>query len=203
VHITHFRFYLGANIWHRVRAAGAPHICFFENCCPVTWMMFSSSPMTVKTPPMIAHDDVTNLYMGMRSSCTTIEMGDRSYLKSADAHKHRTHASRPHPSAGTRAHRPPCTAPPGFAVCHVASRCAGRARDQWRARRRLRVGRVTSGGLGVGYGLGGEVGVRLRERAARYRWWARSRGHPPHAGRTCWSGRCTCTRASRSSSPRA
>eukprot|EP00967_Tisochrysis_lutea_P140254 scaffold256062_cov31-Tisochrysis_lutea.AAC.1 len=41
-------------------------------------------PMTVKTPPMIAQVDVTNLYAGIRCCCTTMEMGERSYLKSID-----------------------------------------------------------------------------------------------------------------------
>ena len=40
--------------------------------------------MTVKTPPTIAHVDVRNWYIGIGSSETTIEIGERSYLKSID-----------------------------------------------------------------------------------------------------------------------
>ena len=50
------------------------------------WMMASTRPMTVKTPPMMAHEEVRNLYAGMRVCCTTMEMGERSYWKAIEGY---------------------------------------------------------------------------------------------------------------------
>ena len=47
-------------------------------------MMFSTSPITVNTPPIIAHVDVMKRYVGMCTCWLTIEIGDRSYLRSTD-----------------------------------------------------------------------------------------------------------------------
>ena len=40
------------------RPSRPPQMVFFITAEEVTWMAFSMSPMTVKTPPMIAHDEV-------------------------------------------------------------------------------------------------------------------------------------------------
>ena len=42
------------------RPSRPPQMVFFMTAEEVTWMAFSMSPMTVKTPPMMAHDEVMN-----------------------------------------------------------------------------------------------------------------------------------------------
>ena len=43
----------------RASSAARYYMVFLDMALTVEWMTDSSSPMTVKTPPMIAHDDVT------------------------------------------------------------------------------------------------------------------------------------------------
>ena len=65
----------------RSSPAARGQIVFFITAVEVWWIMLSRRPMTVKTPPMIAHEDVMNLYAGTRSCWISIEIGLRSYLQ--------------------------------------------------------------------------------------------------------------------------